>query len=73
MKMEKLIITQETIDKNRKEELLRLIHLKMTEITKIPAKCSLTEIDPALEMVKKAKSLEELLNMYIKIDSELDS
>lgn len=71
--MEKLIITQEKIDNNRKEELLRLIHLKMTEITKIPTKCGLTEIDPALEMVKKAKSLEELLDMYIKIDSELDS
>lgn len=68
-----LIITQETIDKNRKEELLKLIHLKMTEITKIPTNCGLTEIDLALEMIKKAKSLEELLDMYVKIDSEIDS
>ena len=61
---EKLIITQEAIDKNRKEKLLKLIQSKMAEITSIPVKDGF-ELDQAFEIIGKAKSLEELLNMYI--------
>jgi hypothetical protein len=61
---EKLIITQEAIDKNRKEKLLKLIQSKMAEITSIPVKDGF-EVEQAFEIIGKAKSLEELLNMYI--------
>lgn len=59
-----MIITQEAIDKNRKEKFLKLIQSKIAEITSIPVKDGF-EVEQAFEMVKKAKSLEELLNMYI--------
>ena len=62
--MEKLEIIEKL--KNKNEELLKLMRLRMIEIKKVHKKCYLTEIEQAIEMISKIKLLESLLTDYLK-------
>ena len=61
--MEKLEITEKL--KNKNEELLKLMRLRMIEIKKVHKKGYLTEIDQAIEMISKLKLLEHLYYNYL--------
>ena len=61
--MEKLEIIEKL--KNKNEELLKLMRLRMIEIKKVHKKGHLTEIEQAIEMISKLKLLENLLSNYL--------
>ena len=50
--------------KNKNEELLKLMRLRMIEIKKVHKKGYLTEIEQAIEMISKLKLLENLSYNY---------
>ena len=62
-KMEKLEIIEKL--KNKNEELLKLMRLRMIEIKKVHKKGYLTEIEQAIEMISKLKLLEHLYYNYL--------
>ena len=64
--MEKLEIIEKL--KNKNEELLKLMRLRMIEIKKVHKKGYLTEIEQAIEMISKIKLLESLLTDYLKTE-----